>query len=955
MARASVLPFLPPVPSALAAPGANDGNSARGACDASWAAESQYTSAASPRGLASPRSTAIRSKVLLRRTDQGWCGVLPPQDLMPMGHLTAEATEASSLSSRRYRKSTHIVGDGALQVPVETVVSPRSNRYRRLAPVPLDGNVSSGVNQAKVAEIPPEPSVSSWRLTCEPPKLTPELRQDIKVRLNKIQSLCRANFSQQPRSLKSFFKELQEVATSLHIHLSERAYRRKYCVHMLHHFIQLLPSLAASAADLLPSSGSAAGSGELPGTGFLALTVLLTLVSVPWEFRYNSLTHRVCNCNSLFHGVGESCLTPAEVDRASDAKVAEATAAAVKAWKPTASLRPDSSSSSVTFEARVDELRRRERHFPRRLVELSKAVRARFQNLTAQIPTFLEELLCIPANPNVAQQAHAEQSFEHFEKTISAELIIFDNYYTQFEQLYMSLVQSLIGAALEPVRTLAVPSGALINTPEDPFREMQTASVCQHLGRLTQQVKFGGPHQIVEFDPGLLLKARRVMQMDTYGEVRSMAHMLLSRFDALCKLLVSVGSSYIQPELRENAELREGVINLQASWAECQYVLQQSTLNFISQLLSFLPRLSPKLRWELRSAMQDEDAEQASRVTLFETVPSYIYLDELWAEIRHAQPSSISCFVELFCSKDHRHHTLRSDISKWDEQRYTRCLRYLLGESENRRSDHNVGDADEYFELVLRKIKEGAAFPSTDAPLVVLCKAMSQMNELRMEHHASGGNAAGGGVGQEYYDNYAYERQRLQRLHQVLESRARWVCVQRVVQAVEPHLFPTENPRPAEVVPEGAPEGSSLRSSKVKGARGGRTRASVTLTGEELGPTGRRNITGRRTSAMAPLTSSRSMPRRQITGASEGKEGGDDGTPSAAQQSDAVVGDAVRQSTAESRQDPRNSVNSFARQLSTASKGSGRPSAVEPAMAMSAESQQAKVGALADTTAGSKE
>merc|ERR1712048_526877 len=118
--------------------------------------------------------------------------------------------------------------------------------------------------------------------------------------------------------------------------------------------------------------------------------------------------------------------------------------------------------------------------------------------------------------------------------------------------------------------------------------------------------------------------------------------------------------------------------------------------------------------------MQEEDAkvsspeeEQAARLMLFETLPILVYLDELWREVllvrAGGQPGTGASFREIFCPKDERHHTLRRDFAKYDEQRFFKFRSFVLGEGWNEdKADAAARKQINIFKLIQRQLKEVA-------------------------------------------------------------------------------------------------------------------------------------------------------------------------------------------------------------------------------------------------------
>lgn len=318
----------------------------------------------------------------------------------------------------------------------------------------------------------------------------------------------------------------------------------------------------------------------------------------------------------------------------------------------------------------------------------------------------------------------------------------------------------------------------------DPFCEVHTAVLCQKLGLLKKKVAMNGPYRLVHFDPTLLVKARRVLQMQTYSEVRHLASSLLTRFDHLLQVLIASEADQLAVDPREHVELRQAVLELESVWAECQFILQQGSLDFIQQLISFLPSISDMRRWQLRVAMTEAAAANApseevqlARATLFETLPILVYVEEVWRDVRaersHGKAGTCVQYRELFCPKDDRHYTLRRDFAKFDDQRFQRFRAFLLGEEVeggDKRQRH-------YFQLVHKQLKEIAAFPVHDSPSTVLCNASGV--EVKPNPKAARSDL-------DDFDPLRRQRAR--------EAHARWVCVQRVAQAVQPELFPCQSP-----------------------------------------------------------------------------------------------------------------------------------------------------------------
>lgn len=216
-------------------------------------------------------------------------------------------------------------------------------------------------------------------------------------------------------------------------------------------------------------------------------------------------------------------------------------------------------------------------------------------------------------------------------------------------------------------------------------------------------------------------------------------------------------------------------------------------LDFVDQLLLTIRGLNPLSRWKLRAGLaKDGDANiskehlQSARLMLFETLPILVYIEEIRAQTRkeisvnaekhrpQQLPSSRYAYRELFCPKDDRHHTLRRDIMKFDDRKYSMFRSLVLDELWSR--DNNGSSAadrqTQVFQLIYKQLKDFAAFPVGESAERVL-----QQSSGHEESDLLSGQS-----------ELLTSRKR--------EAHARWVCVQRVVQAVEPGLFPYEMPKP---------------------------------------------------------------------------------------------------------------------------------------------------------------
>jgi len=731
--------------------------------------------------------------------------------LLPCDYLPADggSPKAPSPPSPQRRASTTTPRSG--KDPRSKVAARATARDDFAAGGAADSTPSSPHRLATTQASPP------GQAALENVELSTELRQDLKVVLESLQSCCRTDFKSHPRSLKFFLHHLNELCKLLGASLLERSYRETYGSHLLHHFVRLLPNIK-DHAELPPSSD------RLPKTGWLPLTVLLALADVSWDFKYNSLVHRICHCRTSFPGL-EVCAAAFFCDRPSTSSASStgsgataghaATAASVgtalaavahlpPAAVPTAPgmlsqsalagalVKAGTSAQRSALESKIRALYRRERHLPPRLVELASALRSRFLEFAAQIPSFLEDFMAIQEVLLPPPRGSTnKQLWDRFVVQVLAEVSVLDRSYALFEQMYLRIVDKLIGQAVEPVRSMTGPSGALVLSPMDPFREVQTAVICQRLGLLKRKVHFGGPHNLVHFDP-----AKRVQEMDTYDQICALAKLLLVKFRALCQVLNGLKIEQIRPELSDNLELRTAVLDLEAVWAECQFLLQQDTLDFITQLLDYLQKsgLSDDCRWQYRTALLCteealavevyEDDLKLCRTAMFETLPILVYLDEVIRDLENerqgGQPNELNRYREVFCPKDLRHHSLRRDFSKFDGQRVEKFKTFLMGDDPGMAAEESLSESASdrgqmrYFGMLYRQLKDVAAFVPAD-PSEVMQAATApgdESDEPRARHEV--------------------KEAQCRRL--VNEARARWLCVHRVAQSVEPSLFPEQRP-----------------------------------------------------------------------------------------------------------------------------------------------------------------
>jgi len=707
---------------------------------------------ADSRVLHVPRNVAIRSRFLMQRTSCGPRRVPLPLELVPVVRRVEHDTAGEARTARsRCLHTTHFIGEKSQMVPVEMVsAQPLSKR-------PISSRIGSLPSEKDTTKV-------------EPPVLTPELRTDLKQKLDSLVSVCRTDFKAHPRSTRFFLRELWDLCQLLKVPVSSRPYRRKLA-DGLYQFVTNIPNFLP--ADLAPSSA------ELAEDSFLTMTVMLALGSVPWEFRFNRVLYRLCNCSSAFGS--HRCLLPTGGTRNSEF---------VASTRPTPrgvrSMEGEAAPAPSPHLSKLDALQRQEKHLPTRLLDVSAALRVRFLEFVQQVPVFLEDLLKSTVEKPLAEQlAHQKLLWERWANVIFAEISTFDKSYSQFERLYMMIVKQLIETTLEPIHSMADTSCALMNASGDPFREVQAAALCQRLGLLKQTVDFGGSNQVLNFDPGLLEKAQRVLHMETYAEVRDMARVLLKNFDALCKVLLHLNDDQVKLELKENTELTSAILRLEQVWADCQFILHQGCLDFIEILeREVLPQLSPQLKWLIHVALETESPGKAStnadptelqnaRVALYQTVPMMVYVDELWKDSNPEGPSRKVRFVELCCPQDDRHHTLRRDFGKFDEKRFNEFRSFLIAETEKNCSG---GRQTDFFRLVYRQLKAVSAFPIQENLSAAIMAASNAQAALKQSNLSDRDLADG------------------LREQELLEGGARWLCLMLKVQAVAPHLFPSRKP-----------------------------------------------------------------------------------------------------------------------------------------------------------------
>lgn len=787
-----------------------------------------------------PRRMAVRSRVVLQRTPHGVKAVIPHPALLAVSDLHAEGDREDEYR-RVCPKRTEFVGKWDARVPIELVDVPRpflaetsgeaASRILAVAkrPATCPGGSLSGVLPAKPASPSKRPRDVRGRADdgstapdAAPPaahpalsygivegvELTPELRQELKAALEGMNDSSRVDLKCYPRSLKLVMQHLHDLCELLNAPLLERSYRVMHGSHMLHHFVQLLPR-AKDPVDLPPASE------RLPKKGWFPITVLLTLTDVSWDFQYNAVRHKVCSCK-----IPDACVSPFCAARPGSS---------VRGLLASARFAATSQRGAAEL-SKIVYLRRHERHFPHRLVELASALRVRFLAFVARLPSFVEDFMKIQeAVLPPPRGSTSRLLWERFLVQTLSEVRVLDRAYTLFERLFLEIVDSVIGEAVQPVSSMTEPSSVLTVAPLDAFREVHTAVVCQRLGLLKRRVHFGGPYNLVEFNPDLLVKAKRAVQLSTYPEIALIAEKLIVRFTTLCQVLGGLKIEQLRPELIENQDLRTVVLELDEVWAECQFLLQQDTLDFIGQLLDMLRRsdLSEMTRWRYRLALwpgksadgvevTEEDLGLA-RFALFNTLPILVYFDEVLRDIEHEKigtkhilAGDLNRFRELFYPEDPRHTVLRRDFFKFDSEKADKFRSFVMAAGSEGWSELTLQTSGldrsqvKYFGMLYRNLKDVAAFVPADPSEVVLAATSAADDEVCLALALP--------------DDVRERRRR--RL--INEARARWVAVHKVAQSVEPALFPATKPA----------ETSQQRSQKRPGTS---TRQSVAVPAVSVG------------------------------------------------------------------------------------------------------------------------
>ncbi|CAE7558430.1 unnamed protein product, partial [Symbiodinium sp. CCMP2456] len=382
-----------------------------------------------------PREVVIRSRCLMQRGSAGPRRVVLPRELVPVGSRVEHDNSGEACTSKsRCVRATLFVGGGLQTVPVELVSA------QRVAKRQVTGRAGAG-----------PPIADKDALRHDVPPLTPELRGDLKQKLDSLVSVCRTDFKAHPRSVRFFLRELWEVCQLLKVPCLPRPYR-KSLAGPLQQFVMNIPNWLP--ADLAPSSA------ELSEDSFITLTVMLALDSIPWEFKFNQTTYRLCNCRTTFGShrclLPTGRLRPSEFAMPSGRSLSRSGARQRRVSHSTPNDQFQGDVSSAAGYSRMDLLQKQERHLSTRLLDVSAALRVRFLEFVQQVPVFLEDLLkCTVEKPVAEQIAHQRLLWDRWANLVISEITAFDKSYTQFERLYMTIVEQLMETTLEPLRSMA--------------------------------------------------------------------------------------------------------------------------------------------------------------------------------------------------------------------------------------------------------------------------------------------------------------------------------------------------------------------------------------------------------------------------------------------------------------------------------------------------------------------
>jgi len=657
------------------------------------------------------------------------------------------------------------------------------------------------------------------RLQLRRPDFTPELQSELKDRLNGLCLFRVKEFRKTPRALRHFLFELESICDKLQETLVDKSYRGKYPCQLMVSFCRLVPQLMAVSP---PATGPP---GEmLPTTGFLTVTVLHSLLDASWEYTYCSTLYKACDCISTGEeGYGSCCVCPV-ID------------------------------TNEVYQRDVEVARMdmpKELHLPEKLPGLSQVMRKCFMNFALKLPALTSEFFNIPVTASFSQTQAWIQFLEHW----SREVVVLDQYYAQFEQLFLTVIERMIRAPLEPVRELARQCELLNRSPYDPFRPVNAALLCQRLELLKGEVDCAGANNLVQFDPSVLNKAQRVLLMETHEEIRNLAQSVLTKFEALCFVIQRLKDEEITPEVKTHADLREAFVDLLEMWVDGQFAFQQDAWDFVQQLLAYVPKLEPQVRWLLRIAIADEyparapkqEAEEKldqshqietfpfsrahyieqvlhapaqdpspaqpadnkpapipeeqlveARKVLYETLPMLTYLDEIWAAATAAagSRSASGCFSFMFTRDDS--YTSR-DLAKWDEQRHARFKDFLLGQSQQ------LGKLEtRYFQNVERQLLDSFGFAwfvqskmqkadYSDAPHFKLrSHALEDLRHRRDRQWSLPTVLPKGSKKPSVGTSQKAEQFCVPAEEEI--RRLRWACLNMIAQKVQPELFPVEPP-----------------------------------------------------------------------------------------------------------------------------------------------------------------
>jgi len=696
----------------------------------------------------------MRSKVRMERIAQTPQAALPSPDMLHLTHYNRE------------ERKVHWVGQGHMSIPVE-LIPPRepTGTSMKLKLQYARSKVKHELHKGK-----------KQRLQLRRPDFTPELQAELKDKLNGLCLFRVKEFRTTPRALRHFLRELESTCEKLQETLVDKSYRSKYPCQLLVSFCRLVP-------QLLPVSPPVTGlAGEmLPTTGFLTLTVLHSLLDANWEFTYSSTLYKACDCTNMCDEVYGSCKCPV-ID------------------------------TNEVYQRHVEVARMdmpKELHLPEKLPGLSQVMRKCFMNFALKLPALTSEFLNIPPVPSFNQTQAWIQFLEHW----SREVVVLDQYYAQFEQLFLTVIERMIRAPLEPVRELARQCELLNRSPYDPFRPVNAALLCQRLELLKGEVDCDGANNLVQFDPSLLNKARRVLLMETHEEFRNLARSVLTKFEALCIVIQRLQDEEITQEVKANMELREAFVGMLEVWVDAQFALQQDAWDFVQQLLEYMPKLDPQVRRLLSIAIVDEypvktpkqDAsfpqcleftppvvpeEQVveARKVLYETLPLLLYLDEISAA------ASRGCFCFMFTTDD---AYASRDLAKWDEQRHSRFKDFLLSQSQQ------LGKLEtRYFQNVERQLLDSFGFawyvhckmPKAEQGDGVHLKLRSYALE-GLRHRSLPAMLPKGSK-----MPFARAQRQEDQFHVSAEEeirRLRWACLNMIAQKVQPDLFQLDAPAQA--------------------------------------------------------------------------------------------------------------------------------------------------------------